>query len=53
MVVGADVCVVDVTFFLGFTPLMLTSGKGYLPVVKHLIEHKADIYANNDGDEIV
>ena len=43
--------VVDVILFSGSTPLMCASEKGRLSVVKHLIEHKANMEAkDNDGD---
>ena len=46
--VGADV---DVMLFSGYTPLIFASNVGCLPVVKHLIEHKANMEAKtNDGD---
>ena len=36
--------------FLGDTPLIFASTNGYLHVVKHLVEHKANIEAKNkDG----
>ena len=46
-------CVVDVISFPGLTPLIIASHYGKVSVVKHLVEHKADIDAkNNDGNEI-
>ena len=42
---------VDVTLFPGSTPLICASSEGWLSVVKHLIEHKANMDAkDNDGD---
>ena len=40
--------VVDVILFSGSTALMFASEEGYLSVVKHLIEHKANIEAKNN-----
>ena len=35
---------------VGYTPLIEASENGYLPVVKHLVEHKANIEAKDtDG----
>ena len=34
------------------TPLILASREGYLPVVKHLLEHKANIEAKDDDGMI-
>lgn len=46
------ICAIDV-MTLGLTPLMHASCEGYQPVVKHLIEQKANMDAkNNDGNEI-
>ena len=43
-------CGVDVMLFPGDTALILASWWGKLPVVKHLVEHKANIEAKNkDG----
>ena len=43
-------CGVDVMLFPGYTSLIWASRWGKLPVVKHLVEHKANIEAkNNDG----
>ena len=43
--------VVDVMLFSDSTPLLFASFAGCLPVVKHLIEHKANMEAkDNDGD---
>ena len=42
-------CGVDVMLFLGNTPLIYASQHGYLPVVKDLIEHKANIEAKSSG----
>ena len=43
-------CGVDVMLFPGYTALISASTNGYLPVVKHLVEHKANIKAkDNDG----
>ena len=39
--------VVDVILFSGSTPLMCASEKGCLSVVKHLIEHKANMEAED------
>ena len=42
---------VDVMLFPGCTPLICASSIGWLPLVKHLIEHNANIEAkNNDGN---
>ena len=38
-------CGVDVVLFPGWTPLINASYTGKLPVVKHLVEHKANIEA--------
>ena len=44
--------VIDVILFSGATPLMCASEEGYLFVVKHLIDHKANMEAkDNDGNE--
>ena len=43
--------VVDVILFSGATLLMCASEEGWLSVVKHLIEHKANMEAKtNDGN---
>ena len=43
-------CGVDVVLFPGWTSLIFVSYTGTLPVVKHLVEHKANIEAmDNDG----
>ena len=43
-------CGVDVMLFPGYTALIWASRWGKLPVVKHLVEHKANIEANDkDG----
>ena len=43
--------VVDVILFSGYTPLIRASSEGYLSVVKHLIDHKANMEAEDiDGD---
>ena len=42
--VGADV---DVMLFSGYTPLICASDVGCLSVVKHLIEHKANMEAKD------
>ena len=44
MFAGADV---DVMLFSGSTPLMCASEEGCLSVVKHLIEHKANMEAKD------
>ena len=42
--------IIYVVLFSGWTSLIIASREGYLPVVKHLIEHKASIEAKeNDG----
>jgi ankyrin repeat protein len=40
-------CGVDVMLLPGRTALISASSNGYLPVVKHLVEHKANIEAKN------
>ena len=40
---------VDVTLFPGWTPLIYATSNGHLPVVKHLLEHKASIEAKNNN----
>ena len=40
-------CGVDVMLLPGYTPLISASYNGYLLVVKHLVEHKANIEAQN------
>ena len=48
MFVDAGVYAVDVTLFSGWTPLICAYK--HLPVVTHLLEHKANIEAkDNDG----
>ena len=42
-------CGVDVMLFSGYTPLILASYWGKLPVVKHLVEHKANIEAKTNN----
>ena len=43
-------CGFDVMLFPGWTPLICASKNGHLPVVEHLVEHKANIEAKNrDG----
>ena len=42
-------CGVDVMLFPGYTPLISASYNGYLLVVKHLIEHKANIEAKTNN----
>ena len=41
-------CGVDVMLFPGWTALIRASANGRLPVVKHLVEHKANIDAKSD-----
>ena len=41
------ICGVDVMLFPGWTPLIQASLNGDLPVVKHLVEHKANIEAKS------
>ena len=41
-------CGVDVMLFPGSTPLIKASEHGKLPVVEHLVEHKANIEAKDD-----
>ena len=41
---------IDVMLFPGWSSLICASNKGFLHVVKHLVEHKANIEAeSNDG----
>ena len=42
-------CGVDVMLFPGDTALILASANDRLPVVKHLVEHKANIEAKSNG----
>ena len=42
-------CGVDVMLFPGYTALIEASRWGKLPVVKHLVEHKANIEAKSNG----
>ena len=42
-------CGVDVMLFPGWTPLIKASYNGNLPVVKHLLELKANIEAKTNG----
>ena len=42
-------CVVDVIFSPGSTSLIWASREGHLSVVKHLVEHKANIEAKNNN----
>ena len=42
-------CGVDMMFFPGRTPLIFASRNDKLPVVEHLIEHKANIEAKSDS----
>ena len=42
-------CGVDVMLFPGKTALIWASANGYLPVVKHLVEHKANMEAKNNN----
>ena len=42
-------CGVDVMLFPGKIALISASSNGYLPVVKHLVEHKANIEAKTNN----
>ena len=42
-------CGVDVMLFPGDTALIEASKRGELPVVKHLVEHKANIEAKTNN----
>ena len=46
-------CVVDVMLFSGSTSLICASRYNHQPVVKHLLEHKANIEAKDDDGKFL